>query len=138
MIFVLLWKEAATLCIDAPDEAQARARGLDIAGEPPAAVMPLADGTFVAEVRWVEAGDPGELEEELTLVPLAHTAEILEMLDDSDPDKLNAASASSASTLPPCLDEADGDAGEVFRCEREHGHLDVHRARDAAGRVVEW
>ncbi len=122
MLFFATFSEQASLLVDAPDEALARAIAVKVASAEPERVLVLATGVFVAEVFFADA----DVDEDVTLVvePMPSTFEALEELEGYE----------------PCGSEAELESGEVVRCAKSVGHSvdEEHEGRAASGATASW
>lgn len=140
MLFFCKWDDRASLLVDDESKEKAIEVATEVAGTPPATIMPLPLRFFVAEVFFESEDDDADPEdadpegEELIVQPLEHVDTELAKLHDADlPAVLAQAPTEPAPAVVEgegvCTSEADADEG-VVRCSRKSGHEPPHRSGD--------
>jgi hypothetical protein len=132
MLFFCKWAAATSLLVDDVDEAHAREVATDVAGEPPASMIPLEPRAFVAEVY------PDEDEAFMVVEPLEHVDDLLGILDgDGEEDHFADGEEEEDEEGEECGHEAEGEGGDVFVCTLPRGHGGIfHEARDERGSPI--
>jgi hypothetical protein len=123
MLFYCGWANEASLLVDVADQEAAEAAATEEVGSKPDNVRPIPPGVFALRVYF----DEDDAEDELvTLEPLPHVVELLDVLEDQvTPDD-----DASTPPAPLCMSEALDDRDQTVRCELAAGGHVEHRAGD--------
>ena len=124
-LYLFEWPDRAALLVDDVDEKSALEVAMsDSDGTAPTRGRALPPRVFAVDLV-VEAADDDPEVDELRIEALPHVADaLLGLLEDAD-DPI----------VPVCCSEADGDGGELVRCELLKGHVGDHLA---SGGGLRW